>query len=230
MLTRIALALLGALIVAAPASAADGPPYVPVEPGKVEHRIRAITFEASYKIPGAVPGKVRSEEWIARNRYRSRMTDAATGELVAETVQEGSRIAHWSREGGLWTGTEPSYDGQPRIIGNSFATEAAIQQEVIDRGWYRLTGETATTLTYESTAAAPSDSATTTTMVLNRDFTIVRRESLTKENGEWFRQAEETELAETLDAPPAGAFKAAKAKLAKAKKARRSAKRSGRRG
>lgn len=221
---RTLLGLALALVVAAPA-AASAPPYHPVDEGEVEHRVRTERAEASYTVPGAVPRFVRREEWISRDRYRSTVTDAQTGELIAETVQVGSRVATWDRTEGLWTGTGPSYGGKPRLLGQSFATESAIQRELIAKGWYAKTGENR----YESTPDAPSDADTTTTLVLNADFTIVRRESTSRfEDGGWFRQTEETELAETLPAAPAGAFKGAKAKLAKARKAR-AAKRSYRR-
>lgn len=221
---RILLGLVLALVVAAPA-AADAPPYVPVDEGKVEHRVRTQLAEASYTVAGAVPRFVRVEEFIARDRYRSTVKDARTGELIAETVQQGTRVATWDRSEGFWTGTGPAYGGKPRLVGRSFATEAAIQRELIAKGWYVKTGEGR----YESSPDAPSDGDTTTTLVLNGDFTVARRETVARfADGGWFRQVEETELAETLGAAPAGAFKARKAKLARARKAR-SAKRSYRR-
>lgn len=234
MFPRIVLAALAALVAAAPA-AASSPPYVPVDEGQVEHRVRTMRAEASYTANGAVPRFVRTEEWIARNRYHQQITDAQTGELIGETTQHGSRVATWDREQGLWTGEGPVRDGQIRLLGHSFATEAAMQRAQIDMGWYTQIGQAADSLTFESDPDAPSDGDNTTTLVLRRsDFTVLRRETVSRlENGDWFRQTEQTELAETLSAAPLGAFAAVKAKLVKArtaKKARRASKRSGRRG
>lgn len=233
---RTALAGLAALFVAAPAASAASPPSVPVEAGAVEHRVRTYKMEASYTVAG-VPRHVRTEEWIARGRYHSRTTDVASGALVAETTQDGARVATWDTEEGLWTGSAPKgADGKPRLVGHSFGTEAAMNRSVIDFGWYELIAETADALTYESTPEAPSDGDNTTTMVLKRsDLTVVRRETVSRlENGGFFRQVEETEVAETLRAgrEPARAFSPTKAKLAKAraaKKRKRSASRSYRR-
>ncbi len=215
---RILLGVALALVVAAPAAATEPPPYVPVDAGEVEHRVRTTKAEASYAAAG-LPRVVRTEEWIGRDRYRSRVTDVQTGELIAETVQHGTRVAMWDREDGLWTGAGPAYGGKPRLLGHSFATEAATQRAQIDMGWYVKTGEN----TYESSPDAPSDGDTTTTLVLNDDFTVARRETRASfPDGAWFRQVQETELAETLSASGVS-FTGAKAKIAK--KSRRSAKR-----
>jgi hypothetical protein len=227
---RTPLACAAALLAVAPgAASAAGPHYVPVADGVVEHRIRTMQAEASYTIAGQVPRHVRIEEWIADDRYRSTMTDVASGRLVAETVQRGDRVAIWNRDEGTFTSSAPKRNGVVRMLGHSFATEAALQQAQIDMGWYHQTGETADTLEYTSDPDAPSDGDNTTTLVLRRtDLTIVRRETLSRlSNGGWFRQTEQTELTETLDeaAVLASVFSSARAKLAsKAKAARKRAK------
>lgn len=215
---RTALAIGAALLVAAPAANAT-PRDTPVADGAVEHRVRTLKAEASYTLTGVVPRFVKTEEWTSRTKYHSRMTDAETGELLAETFQNGSRVAIWSKSEGKWTGEGPrTRSGRPAMLGHSFAEEAALQREQIDKGWYRQTGAGE----FVSTDTAPSDGDTETTLVLNPDFTIVRRSTVVNEpSGAWFRQTEETLVQETLSAAPAGAFKATQAKVAKRKRARR---------
>ena len=215
---RTAFAIGAALLLAAPAANAT-PRDIPVRDGAVEHRVRTLKAEASYTLTGAVPRFVKTEEWTSREKYHSRMTDAETGELLAETFQNGSRVAIWSKAEGKWTGEGPrTRSGRPAMLGHSFAEEAFLQREQIDKGWYRQDVANR----FVSTDAAPSDGDAETTLVLNPDFTIVSRTTVVNEpSGAWFRQTEETLVQETLSAAPAGAFKATQAKVGKRKRARR---------
>jgi hypothetical protein len=220
---RTALAVGATLLVAAPAASAT-PRDTPVRDGAVEHRVRTTTFEASYTIPGNHPRSIRTEEWTSRDKYHSRITDAETGELVAETFQTGARLAIWDRTEGKWTGEGPrTRSGRPAMLGHSFAEEAAIQREVIAKGWYDKVGDGR----YVSNDTVPSDGDNTTTLVLNADFTIVSRTTESRlPDGGFFRQTEETLVQETLEAAPAGAFKATQAKVAgKRKRAAKRARR-----
>ncbi len=222
---KTAMAIGLASLVAAPAAANATPRDIPVPAGKVEHRVRTISADASYTVAGKVPFSIKNEEWTSRDRYYSRITDVQTGELVAETFQTGNRVAIWTAEEGNHVSSAPrSPSGRPAMLGHSFAEEAWIQRYQIDKGWYDKTGETETTLEFVSDPDAPSDGDNTTTLVLNRDFTVVRRTTESRlDNGGWFKQSEETLVRETLDASaaPRGAFTSMKAKVAKKRAAKR---------
>lgn len=182
-----------------------------VPAGKVEHAVWTMDVTGTYRVPGALPAHQREERWVAGDRGRSVVTDAASGKVASEMFQDPSGLKMYNGQ----LNAVFSAPAQPFLAIWSSKTAAGFEQGMLDRGRLVRRGLTTfagqTVLRLESpgevSGDAPGDKVRSFDLVDPQTLTPIRKiTDVTDADGRVLHQVYTRVSSEVVDAAslPAG--------------------------
>ena len=193
---RLTLAgLTAAALLAAPAVASGS---------SIEHTVSVVSFEGSYSIEGVVPRKERFERWVAADRAHQVIRNADTGALRGENAEEPQKFTAFDAlRNEIWTLTGADANSPRGTFIRTLERQGQDIKAQVAKGWLTKTGDTTylgrPAVTLASTAGAPREGDTTTTVVADAvTYAPYERVTTGREAGQTFTQRETIESVETL--------------------------------
>ncbi|MBE2315254.1 hypothetical protein DVA67_004665 [Solirubrobacter sp. CPCC 204708] len=191
--TLTACAVVGAAALAAsPAGAAEPPrilpPDIPFPADQIEHRVSRHCQEVSgiYAQFGR-NGCLTIDSWITSDRDHEVARDATSGELIAENATVDGTVFSWTANRNVLF-VVPTTPNRPSNITRE--ARAAMTRELIQRGWYQVSGEQVrdgrALLVLTETAQSPADSGNTTLLVDKASYETVEMTFVSRDGKQKF--------------------------------------------